>query len=310
MTRSGRDRSKIYKSYRKLRFLARKGTLLSIKEKETAGFSELSGSVSWIMSFNSLALFLLAYLFVFQLNLLITGLAAIANHIPVVLYYYGPDFLIRGRDWTVDSINIVFSSGPLFMLILAAILVILYIMVSTETGILRLFLLWAFYHAVTRTFGELLVGAVMSKGFGFVIIYLFIMDTGKLILTILAFLVLFTIGIIMAKQAFFSANIYLGLLRSSVSGKFVTHQFFVPFLLGNLLMVLVKLPDFNVFEMSVNATMVLLLIPLILKSKGLEDLYFDEDPRVIRLNIPILIVTIIAIALFRVIMAVGIRFQV
>jgi hypothetical protein len=309
MTRSGQDRSKIYKSYRKLRFLARKGTLLSIKEKETAGFSELSGSASWIMSLNSLALFLLAYLFVFQLNLLITGMAAIANHIPVVLYYYGPDFLIRGRDWTVDSINIVFSSGPLFMLILSAILVILYIMVSTETGILRLFLLWAFYHAVTRTFGELLVGAVMSKGFGFVIIYLFIMDTGKLILTILAFLVLFTIGIIMAKQAFFSANIYLGLLRSSVSGKFVTHQFFVPFLLGNLLMVVVKLPDFNVFEMSVNATMVLLLIPLILKSKGMEDLYFDEDPRIIRLNIPILIVTIIAIALFRVIMAVGIRFQ-
>jgi hypothetical protein len=277
--------------------------------KPLSSDTDISGKTSWVLFFNSLGLFLLAYLFIFVLNLLVTGIAAVANQIPVVLFYYGPDFLIRGRDWTIDAINIVFSSGPMFMLIFSAVLVILYFSVISETGILRLFLMWAMFHAITRTFGELLVGAILSKGFGFVIIYMFIMDTGKLILTIFSFLMLFTIGIFLSKSSLFSGNIYFNMIGSSQCFKFVNRQMIWPFLAGNLLIFLFKLPEMNIFEISVNASMGLLLIPVIIRSKSVEDLYFDEDPRNIRFNFRVFTLALISIILFRIVFEFGIRFS-
>jgi hypothetical protein len=310
MPTAGKQKGRLYVTFRKIRFLLRNGSLLATTENSASGDQIITGSTSRILIFNSLSLFLLAYLFIFLLNILVTGIAAIANQIPVVLYYYGPDFLIRGKDWTIDAINIVFSSGPVFMFIFSAILIILYVSVITETGILRLFLLWAIYHAITRIFGELLVGAIMSKGFGFVIIYMFIMDTGKLILTIFAFLALFTIGIFLSKSALFSGNIYFNMIRGSHCTRFVNGQFIWPFIIGNVLIFLFKLPEMNIFEISVNASMGILLIPLIIRSNSIEDLYFDEDARNNKLNIRVAIMALISIVLFRVLFDIGIRFSV
>lgn len=269
--------------------------------------SDLTGNLSVIIFFNSLAIYLLAYIAVFTLNLFVTGIAALANHIPVILYYHGAEFLIRGKDWTVDSINIVFSSGVLFMLILSAILAILYLRMSHQNGMIRIFILWAFYHAVTRTFGEILVGALMNKGFGFVILYLFIMDTGKLLLTIIAILILFVIGIMFARQSLFSANVYLNMLRSSDCKRFIARQFIWPFFAGMGVLILIRLPNIDVYEIFINSVTILLLIPIYLKSFGIEDLYFDEEPRKIKFAILLAAMFVLTMAAYRVIFGIGVR---
>lgn len=297
---------KLYPTYRKLRFLARRGTLFSVPGEDSAT-KDISGAVSWILFIQSLAIFLIAYFVIFSINLFITGIAANISHIPVVLYYSGPDFLIRGRDWTIDSIKIVFSSGPLFMFVTAVSLVVLYIMVSAETGILRLFLLWAMYYSITRTFGELLVGALMSKGLGFVIIYMFIMDTGKLIIAIFTLIFLLIVGLLLARQALLTANIYFNYLRASDRKRFINRQFVWPFLTGMLLINLISLPHTNSFEIGVLATMSLLILPFSVISKSNEDLYFDEEPRKLRLNPAIILTAILVIVIFRVVFAFGIR---
>ena len=255
-----------YGAYRKIRFTVRKGTLFSFPEVREADRSAFKGNTPRVVFVNSLILFLLSYLLLKFLDILVTGLAASVNHIPAHLYYHGVDFLIRGKDWTIDAINIVFSSSPLFMLILSGIFTIIYIRVSTETGLLRLLLLWSLFHALTGSFGEILVGAIMGKGFGFVILYMFIMDTGKLILTISAFLVLFIIGLLLARQALYSANSYFNILRSRDCRKFINMQFLWPFFAGNLIIALFMIPEVNFFELMVNGTMLLLIIPVIMQS--------------------------------------------
>ena len=201
----------------------------------------------------------------------------------------------------------VFSAGPISMVVLSLFLLILYTTVATETGILRLLVLWMIFHALTRFFGELLVGAVMGKGFGFVILYMFVMDTGKVILAIFVFVAMFTIGLLLFQLFLFSANIYFNDLRKSYRLRFIINQFFVPFLLGNIVILLIKIPTFSYFDVTLNATGILLLIPLFIRSVSFQDMYFDEEPRTIKIRVIMITTTIILLVLFRIVFGIGVR---
>jgi len=298
---------RFYIAYRKIRFLAKRGSLLSFSKLPGARNTEIAHGTFNTISINSILLFLIAYLVIYVLNLFITGYTAILFNIPVLIYYYDVDYLIRGIDWTPDSVAGVFSSGPVAMFVLSLFLLILYKSVETETGILRLLLLWMIFHALTRFFGEILVGAIFSKGFGFVILYMFLMDTGKVVLTILGFVAMFTVGIIMARMSLYSANIYFNDLLRNYRNKFILCQFIIPFFIGNIVIIMVKIPQFNNFDAALNASMILFLIPILLRSITIEDFYFDEDPRTIKRNLILPIITVILFFVFRLVLGVGVR---
>ncbi|MEI7661366.1 MAG: hypothetical protein WCK34_04180, partial [Bacteroidota bacterium] len=291
--------NKFYIAYRKIRFLASRGTLFSLPRQNQHDKTEFPKGTFRIISLNSVFLFLLGYMIVYLLHLFITAFVAMLFDIPVVVYYHDVDFIIRGNDWTTDMVTGVFSAGPISMLVLAILLLILYVTVSTETGILRLLVLWMIFHALTRFFGELLVGAVMGKGFGYVILYMFVMDTGKVILSILVFVMMFTIGLLLFQLFLFSANIYFNDLRKSYRFRFLTSQFLVPFLIGNIAILLIKIPSFSYFDATLNATGLLILIPLFVRSVSFQDMYFDEDQRTINIRVGMIALTIILLTLFR-----------
>ena len=297
----------LYIAYRKIRFLARRGTLFSLPQQDGSVKTEFPKGTFQIISLNSFFLFLLAYLFVYSFNLFITAYTAELFDIPVVVYFNDVDFLIRGIDWTTDMVSGVFSAGPISMLVLAIFLLILYVTVVTETGILRLLVLWMIFHALTRFFGELLVGAIMGKGFGFVILYMFVMDTGKVILSIFVFVAMFTLGLLLFQLFLFSANIYFNDLRKSYRLRFIINQFFIPFFLGNVVILLLKIPEFSYFDATLNATGILLLIPLLIRSVSFQDMYFDEDPRVIKIRVIMITSTIVLLVLFRIVFGIGVR---
>jgi hypothetical protein len=299
--------NRIYIAYRKIRFLAKRGSLFSASKPLTNKGTEIPGGTFRTILVTSVLLFLIAYLIIYILNLFITGFTAIIFDIPVIVYYYDVDYLIRGMDWTPDSVSGVFSSGPLAMLVLAILLLILYKSVETETGILRLLLLWMIFHALTRFFGEILVGALMGKGFGFVILYLFVMDTEKVILTLVGFVAMFTTGLIMTRLSLYSANIYFNDLLSNYRFKFILTQFILPFLVGNIVILLIKIPEFSSYDVALNATMIFFLLPVLVRSIGMKDFYFDEDPRSIKLKPVIPITAVLLLFLFRFILGFGIR---
>ncbi len=301
------ERNRFYSAYRKLRFLAKRGSLLPMPKQQAASSLVIPFGTFKLITLNSLMLFLTAYLIIYVLNLFITGFAALLFDIPVVIYYNDVDYLIRGIDWTPDSVSGVFSSGPIAMFVLSLFLLILYKSVETETGILRLLVLWMIFHALTRFFGEVLVGAIFNKGFGFVILYMFVMDTGKVVLTIMGFVAMFTTGLFLTRFSLYTANIYFNDLIKAYRTKFLTSQFILPFVIGNILILLVKIPDINYFDIVLNASMILFLVPVLLRSVGLEDFYFDEEPRKIRMMTILPLTTVLLMIAFRLILGMGIR---
>lgn len=301
---------KIYRIYRKIRFLWNTGALTTLPVKPDSVSFRFTGypkRTFTAIGINSLAIFLLSYLLVFFITHLITALSASAFKIRTIIYYFDVEYLMRGYDWTEDAVIGVFSSGPLFSIFFSLVLLILYINVATENGLLRLFVLWTFCHFFLRFFGDMLVGVLLDEGFGYVIMYLFVMDTGKMIICLFAFMCLFTAGYIMTRYFLYSANCYFNSLNRKNRMPFILSQFIIPMILGNIIIILLKIPKITLFEILLNASMLLMLIPVLLKSIRLHDLFFDEEPRIIKLN-PIYIASaFFLLIIFRIALGIGIN---
>ncbi len=239
-------KEKIYRSYRRIRFLKRRGSLFTLPGQNIDMADTMTMFPKYtfrIITLNSLAIYLLSYFVVYFMTLLVTAVSANAFDIGTIIFYYNIDYLIRGNEWTSDAVSAVFASGPLFSMFFAILLFILYFNVASETGLLRLAVLWGFCHLVINFFGNMLVGSILNEGFGYVIMYMFVMDTGKMIITLFAFICLFLIGLFATRLFLFSANSYFNILNKYNRTKFVLSQFLFPLILGNLIIFLFKLPE-------------------------------------------------------------------
>jgi hypothetical protein len=303
-------RENIYRSYRRMRFLVRRGTLFTLpgQNVDMAGTMTMFPKFTFrIIMLNSLVIFLMSYFVVYFMTLLVTAISASAFEINTVIFYYNIDYLIRGDEWTSDAVSAVFASGPLFSVFFAILLFILYFNVASETGLLRLAVLWAFCHLVINFFGSMLVGSILNEGFGYVIMYMFVMDTGKMIITLFAFICLFLIGLFTTRLFLFSANSYFNVLNRYNRMKFVLSQFLVPFLLGNIIIFLFKLPEIRLFDILLNASTLLIILPVIFRSVTIQDMFFDEDPRKVKLAGYFILVTVLVMITFRVGLTIGLR---
>ena len=155
--------------------------------------------VNQVIFINSLFYFLCAYLILFLISRISVAISASAFSIPVRLYYHEIDYLIRSSEWSSDSVTVIFGTGPLLCLLLGLVLLLIFINVATEEGRLRILLVWLIILALVNFFGEIIIGSVMNQGFGYVIMYMFIMDTGRVVVTLLGGILLFLCGLALSR---------------------------------------------------------------------------------------------------------------
>jgi hypothetical protein len=261
-----------------------------------------------IIASNSTSLFVISYLILWLVLKVITAIAALAFGIHSVINYDKIDFLIRGSDWTGDAVQIVFSAGPVAAFIISLFLLILYGNIVQESGRLKLLIVWALTQSWVMVFGDMLMGAIFNRGLGYVLLYLFVMDTGKMVITLIGLVVLFFFGLSMSRFYLYTANSYYSTLNHSNRTPFIIFQYIVPFVAGNIIIILLKLPGISVYEIFVNLTMAIFLIPLVIRSIASQDLWFDEEPRTIRISWRYAGSAVTLLILYRVLLSVGIRF--
>jgi hypothetical protein len=310
--KEGHNRPDLKIVFRKFRYLFNRRKLWSvfsdgIKKFIRTKFAFLGSREYLIILINSTAFFLLAYLFVYLIKQVSVMIAAITFNIDTVLYYYDIDFLIRSSEWVPDAVKVVYTTGPFISLILAILAIIIYINVSEETWTFRLFILWVFCHSFTHFFGEFLMGNLLGKGFGYVIMYLFFQDTPKMVLTLLDFVIILLTGLGLARLFLFSGNIYLKKLDKSNRMPFVISQILLPFLIGTGIILLIKLPKISSLEIGVDFSMIILLMPVIFRARISQDLFFEEERKRIKPFWILLISAVILSVLFRIIFGIGVR---
>ncbi|MCX6283279.1 MAG: hypothetical protein NTW31_03450 [Bacteroidetes bacterium] len=261
-----------------------------------------------VIFLNSLFYFLCAYFILFLISRISVAVSASAFSIPVRIYYNKTDFLVRSSDWASDSVTAVFGTGPLLCLILGLVLLIIFIRVATESGMLRILLIWLAILAIVSFLGEIIVGALMNQGFGYVIMYMFIMDTGKLVLTLLGGILLFFAGVALSRTLLFTANIYLTDIKGLEKTRFVIYQYVFPYLAGIFLLQIIELPGISWFPTLVRLCGIIFLLPVLSRSASIQDIYFEEEIPEFTISWNAAFAALALIMVYRVLFGFGVKF--
>ena len=233
----------------------------------------------WIILFNSLFYFLIAHVLIFILTSLSSVVMASLFGISTFICKDQLSFMVCSGNWSRDTVILLFGTGPLISLLVALWLLIVFGYNSNCKGSLRILLTWMIILCLSNFFGGVIVGAILNSDLGYVFMYLYIMDTGRMMITIIGMFLLFVIGRLLTRLFLFTANSYHNNLRGGDKLRFGILQFLIPFILGNIIIGLCEFPSFNLHNTCMHISPLLILVPILTGCHTTPDLYFDGDPR-------------------------------
>ncbi len=153
----------------------------------------------------------------------------------------------------------------------------------------------------------MIFGSLLNQGFGWVLAYLFIDDTTKMLIVIGTLIIIVTCGLFLSRFMLLTGNIYFNFIKKDNQSQFFMSQIFLPFLIGTGIITLVKQPLLNGFELVVESSMFLILIPAFVYARFSNDLFFDEEPRRIHIKWVWILISILSFILFRIYFWKGVR---
>lgn len=219
-----------------------------------------AGKLSIVL--NSLSSSLIAYLIISFTGQLLNYLVAATFGYAAAIRYYRVVYFITPREYTMDAVQTLFSIEPFTALLLGIIFLIVYMYVRRFEGVLKQVFLWGYVWGMILFFGALAIGNILTKGFGHVITYLYLMDTAKLVLTMMALGVLLLAGTF-SRMLFLSlANSYFTEINHHNASHFVRFQVVWPFVLSVAFIVLFKLPEVQYYEAITLLTGIIFILPV------------------------------------------------
>jgi hypothetical protein len=261
---------------------------------------------SWIILFNSLFHYLIANALIFMLSSVSTAVMASRFGISTLVCKDQIEFLTGSCNWNQESVLSVFGTAPLMSFLTALGLIILYGYPAIGYGSLRILLAWMIILCMTNFFGGMIVGALMNRGMGYLFMYLFIMDTGRIVITLLCMMILFVFSQVFSRVFLFTANVYHNELKGREKLNFGILQFLIPFILGNMIIGLWEFPSFNLHNTCLRISSLLILIPFLIRCHSTPDLYFDENPRLLSLAISPACIALLLLLISRFVLGEGI----
>jgi len=257
---------------------------------------------------NSTSYFILSFFFMYLITQVAVAVAAMQFDFTSVLYYYKLVYTIDTYSWTPDAVKLLFSLAPVLSLLLGIIFFFVYFGMTENTMKFKVFFLWCFIHGVVWFFGAILAGTLLDKGFGYVVMYFYLLDTGKLIISLLSIAIMLFIAAYSTRGFLFSANSYFMELNEHNRTFFVFAQIVVPLVLGTAIIIISKIPKINFYELFVILTYVLIMIPVLLRFNAFPTLFFEEFPFKITLDKTGLVLAGITLVAVRVVLEIGIPF--
>ena len=260
-----------------------------------------------IIFLNSLSYFIIAFIFMYLLSNFATAIAALQFDYTSILYYYRLAYAIDSGAWTSDAVKFLFSITPMISLLFGIIFLIIFIQMYDNQAHFKIFFLWCFAYSIIWSFGALLAGTIIDKGIGYVVMYFYMMDTGKLIISLFALTMLLVTSTLTTKWFLFSANSYFNQLNEHNRRFFTFANVLLPLVVGTGIIMLVKLPELTYYELFILLLGIIYGIPVLLRYSGFPTFFFDEFPIRVKADKWAMVVAVILLVAFRVIFHFGVR---
>jgi len=129
-----------------------------------------------------------------------------------------------------------------------------------------------------------------------------------MVISVFDFVIILFTGLAMTRLFLFSGNIYFGELTRTNRIPFMMSQILLPFFIGTLIILLIKIPKVLPLEILVDSSMLLLLLPATIRASVVHDMMFEEGTKRIRIFWILLFITGVLLFLFRTVFGIGIKF--
>ena len=250
----------------------------------------------WVITTNSTAAFVLAYLLIFYINHFTTLLTAGMFDYDVSFNYYLIYYHIEPFQWTHDAVKLMYSAGPILVLISGLISLIGFYSLLEEPARAKILFIWITFLSFTYFFGGMLIGNLFTKGIGHVFNWMYFNSTEKLVVAMLGFFGLIGTAFLIAKPFAISANSYFQEFNDKLFPFFFMAQAVLPFIFGTILIELYFLPSPNFQVMWFWAPVIVLMFIIYKVLDTSDTLYFDEEDRTVELSKG-LVITAVAVYL-------------
>lgn len=259
---------------------------------------------------NSTAFFLLAYLLIYLFSQLLTLIAALAFNFDVVWKYYGLIINVGENQWTAEAVKTIFSAAPVFQLIFGFACAAVYFRFRELTGMIKQFFFWGFMLSFHLFFVNILIGGLVNKGFGYVLQWSYLADTGRLFHVLFGLFGLVLTGYLGAKSLVISVNSYFNEVRGLRKLHVFLFQFLFPFIAGLILIYLIRIPynHYNDYlDLISIAAFLFVCIFVFIRLTHLEDLMFDEEEKKPYIFRQVFLVLGIVLILYRLGLGIGVN---
>lgn len=263
----------------------------------------------WIIAINSLASYVLAYLFIFYVNQLSYVLTAGMFNYQLTIDYATYFFHVEPYQWTHDAVFLIFSSGFVLTLIFGLLSLLAFFSLSGEAMPIKVFFFWMVMHSSNVVFGGLLLGNLLTEGIGHVFNWMYLVDTSRMIISIIGFFGLLLTALYAVRMVAISADAYFTKYNQRMAPFFITAQVLVPFVFGAVIMFFYFFPK-NMFQERYGWIIMLIMIFIFFMSSRFgDDLQFEEnDNRTIRPMRGLIIFTLVILVVSRLVLNHGIFF--
>jgi hypothetical protein len=261
-----------------------------------------------ILILNSAALYVLAYMLMHIVLQLSEAIMSYRYVIPTIWNPSKLDFQIQNTEWRRTWIVLVFSVGHILCLVIGGIAFLRLQDAQEKRGLTKLFYFWLVIQGCNHFFGAMAADNFVLSGFCLAPLYLFI-ET-KVPSIGLAFLfgnICLVIGYKLS-VSFLKTCDSISLIRLENRPLLIWTTIFAPWLVGTIVINATKFPVMTLLEESHQFSVLLLLIPLAVGSRFQMYEMTVEAPRKTRLSGQLISLTIISLALFRLLLN-GIYFK-
>ncbi len=256
---------------------------------------QLSRKNFWIITANSTAAFVLAYLFIFYLNQITYVLTGGMYDYPVTIDFATYFFHVEPWEWTHDSVMLIFSAGPLFTFLFGFLSLLAFFYLLADAMPIKIFFFWVTIHAFTYVFVGLMLGNLLTEGVGHVFNWMYLADTVKMIISLIGFFGLLITALYAPRLIAYSSNAYFEKLNERNLPFILTAQALLPFLLGSALVYVYFIPKSLFHEKYGWMVLTAMMLLFFLRARHLDSLLFEEDDnRRIRPMTFFIIITLLA----------------
>lgn len=257
---------------------------------------------------NSLALYVIAYLIVYITYQLIVMIVASRWHLDSVLFYYDLAFNDFSPLWTRFNIIVVTFSGPLLSLLIGILFLKVVANRPKVKGLIKLFTIWIALHGFNLFFGAFASGVSTDQGFGYVANWLYLNVFWQIFLSLLFLFILGAIGYYSTGKFLETSNSAYRIKKEN-RNRFLLYQVIFPWLIGGLVIYLVKVPNNMPYDVGNLLTMSIAVIPVMFNRRATPEINFKEERKATHIHWVYIIVFLILIASFRIWLETGLHIE-